>query len=420
MTLTRRLPLAAVLALTAAALIPTTSVADLFPAGNFDVMTVTADAFSFTSMPPYSQASMFVQSTTTQANPLVGPSSTTRVVQVSLFWSGTDANGNPVAGNGCSVLGTPTDFVVASGATGASLQTTFTGSEQPCDQFEQVLPAALSVSATWTSTVTRGTGRTSSQYTCGSYKTVSLGTSANFGANATFSISALGGSFSDDEASFASGDQNTHASGTPASTCLQLGGKGAGPGPQAPGRYTFNSTGIASFGESPSNNSDPRLGVFVNQFTNTSIPQGTGAPSVTRETDVTVFVQGSAGFGFGCFVLKPPATFTFSLTSAALSMTLDSANQCQPAFGDFPFLPSDLTVTWSGIGPLTTMHSDSQGSCVPDFSEQTFFDDTNNNATAAATMSFFEGITFNGDQSSLGTSDHSFQILGATRCPSAH
>lgn len=411
MILTRRLALAVSLALGGlVSLVPTTG-AELFPAGNDRVTTLTADAFSFTGYPDYTQASVFVQDTVTQANPQGGPSSLTTVVQVSLYWSG-----NGSAGNGCSVLTNPGDFT--SGATGASLQTTFTGSEQPCDQFQPVLPP-VSVSATWTSGPSAGSGRTSSRYSCGGYSSESLTTTSNLAATATFSISAIGGSFTDSEASLRSSAESAHAQGTLASTCIQPGGKGAGPGPQAPGRYTFNSM-IASFSPSQTDQTDPHVNVFVNRFTNTSNPQG-GAPSTSSETDMFINVSGSAGFGFACFVLQPPATFSFNsnLSAATLHISLDSSTPtCQPSFGSFPFLPTDVNVTWTGVGPVAASHSDSQGSCSS-FSEQTFFDDTNNNATATATLSYFAGTTFSGGQSFLGTSNHSFQIQGATRCPGA-
>jgi hypothetical protein len=405
----RRLALLASLVLGGVVSFATGATADLMPAGNYQIMTVTADAFSFNPT-PFSEASVFVQDTTTQADPLVGPSSTTTVVQLSLFW-----NTSTASGGGCSLLSNPADFKAGSGATSAMLQTTLTGNEQPCDQFQQVLPA-LGVSATWTSTNNRGSGRTSSRYACGPYSSESLGTSANLGANADFSITAAGGSFSDSEASLSSGNVRIHAQGTLPSTCPQPGTKGAGPGPQAPGRFGFKSS-LASFGPSQTDQTDPHVNVFVNRFTNTSTPQGGGAPSISTETDVELFVSGSAGFGFGCFVLQPPATFTFSLTSATLHMSIDTNTPlCPHSFGNFPFLPTDVSVTWTGSGPVATMGSDSQGSCA-NFSEETFFNDQSSNATATATLSFFQGTTFNGDASFLSTIDHSFQIQGVTRCP---
>ena len=116
-------------------------------------------------------------------------------------------------------------------------------------------------------------------------------------------------------------------------------------------------------------------------------------------------------------MLQAPANFTFSLTSATLHISLDSNTPtCQPSFGNFPFLPTDVNVTLTGIGPDAILHTDSQGACSS-FSEEIFFDDNNNNATGTATLSFFPGMTFTGSQSFLGTSNHSFQIQGASRCP---
>lgn len=416
MTLTRRLALATSCALTAVMCFPIVAPADLLPAGVYKITTTTADTFVFTSIPPYTQASVFVQDTTTQANPRVGSSTTTRAVQVSVFWSGTGSDGNPSAGSGCSLLANPADFVVASGGSQASLQTTLSGSEQPCDQFEQVLPP-LTVSASWTATSTTGTGRTSSRYSCGGYSTESLGTSSNFTANSTFSLSPLPGSFSNSEANLASSARGVQAQGTLPSTCIQPSGKGAGPGPQAPGRYTFDSK-IAGFSQTPADQTDPQVGVFVNRFTNTSTPQGAGGPTTTSETDVTIFVGGSAGFGFGCFVVQNPADFSFNsnLSTATLHTHIDTSNMCQPSFGNFPFLPMDVNVTWTGAGPVATSKSDSQGFCGS-VSVETFFNDVNNNASATATLSYFPGMTFNGSQSQIGTSSHSFQLQGATRCP---
>jgi hypothetical protein len=415
MSLTQRLSIAVCLAVGVVVCLPAVSAADLLPAGNYNITTTTADTFVFTSMPPYTQASVFVQDVTTQANPRVGASGKTRVVQVSIFWSGIGSDGNPSAGNGCSILSNASDFTVASGTSAASLQTTLSGAEQPCDQFEQVLPP-LTVSASWTATANTGSGRTSSRYSCGGYINQSLTTTSNFGADATFSLSALQGAFSNNEASLRSSAQSVQAQGTLASACIQPSGKGAGPGPQAPGRYSFDSN-IAEFSPAPGDQTDPQVTMFVNRFTNTTSPQG-GAPNTTSETDIDISVFGSAGSGFGCFVVQSPSVFTFNsnLQSATLQAHIDTNTMCQPSFGNFPFVPMDISITWKGVGPLATSRSDSQGSCGS-FSEEAFFNDVNNNATATATLSLFPGISFTGGNSFLGTSDHSFQIQGAPRCP---
>ncbi len=415
----RRLALPIVLALSGVIPLATAASADLMPAGNYRITDVFADTFVFTPGPPFTEASVFVEDKTTQSNPMVGPITTTTEVDVSVFWSGQQTDGTFTAGSGCSILPNPQGFSVGSGLTGASLHASFDGTQQPCNTFEPPIPT-VTVAATWTATGTAGSGRTNNRYVCGAYGQEALTFTANANANSNFTLSALPGSFTNAQGFLQSSDSNIHAQGSLASTCAQPGTKGAGPGPQAPGTYTTRSL-LAGFGESFSNPSSPQINIFVNRFTNISSPQG-GPPTTTSETDVNLGVFGNGIFAFGCFVLQPSDTFTFSsdLSSASLHATIDpNVNPCKPA-PPFPFpFATDVNVTWTGIGPVATSLTNSEGSCSQ-FSEELAFRDTNNNATATATLSFFPSQTFNGDESDLQTINHTFHIQGVSHCPTGH
>jgi len=396
----------------------TASSADLMPAGNYRISNVFADAFAFTPGPPFANGSVFVEDKVTQSNPLVGASGTTTEVDVSVFWSGQLSDGTFTAGNGCSILPNPAAFSVGSGLSGAALHASFDGTQQPCNTFQQPIPT-VTIDATWTANGNAGSGRTNTLYSCGGYSQESLTSTANSNASSNFTFSALGTPFTDAQGFLQSSDSNIHAQGALPSTCPQPGTKGAGPGPQAPGNYTFMSQ-LAGFGQAFDNTSDPHVNVFVNNFTNISQPLG-GPPTTTHEVDITLGVFGSVGFAFACFVLPATAVFTFdsALGSASLQAHLDSNSQsCPPGPPPtpFPFLPTDVNVRWSGIGPAATTLTNAEGQCSQ-FREELAFKDTANNANATATLSYFPGQTFNGDESSLQTINHTFHIQGVSHCP---
>ncbi len=213
MVLTRRLALSLSLVLCGMVSFAMSAAADLMPAGNYHITTVVAETHIVASVPSFTVASVFVEDTVTQADPRVGPSSITTVVDVGVSWIG-----DGTSGSGCSVLANPSDFTFGSGLSGAALHTTFTNTLQPCNSFESLVPP-VAVDATWTATGSTGSGRTNTHYDCGGYTSESLAFGSGSGANSSFSISALTGSFTDSEAGLFSSDEQLHAQGTAQSTC---------------------------------------------------------------------------------------------------------------------------------------------------------------------------------------------------------
>lgn len=402
MQLIKRLPLIVPIVLVAQIVFGVTSSAfqpgsGLLAAGNYQITTQSADYFSCCS-PAFS---VNVTDTTTVANPLVGPSTTTRETDVSIFVSG-----GTTFGGGCFIAG-PSDFVT-NGLSSAVLNTAFDPTTtQACENRPVSFPA-FTLNASWSGNGPVGTTRKVSTYSCAGYSADVQASSSNSHATAGAASSLLGGATIPAESGgLGTIDQHVSAHGVALDACSPLGlgggGKGAGPGPIGNGGFEFmNQSAGANI---------PGGFVSLFSFTNVSRPTGT-PPSTLSETDLSIV----SFFPFVrlCFVLQAPNTFAFGsgLSSASVHAVIDQSTPACPHSDNGFFSPFTVDLTWTGTGPLASIRNTSISDCGALHQEllSTF---ANNPATAAGTVSIFGG-PISSSLSSINTSDTRFQLTGVS------
>jgi hypothetical protein len=404
MTVLRRLVLAAsivlsgLLALTAggsAAGLPTAAMGPggkggggFLPAGNYHFTTLRADFNLFSSDPSQPTINLYVSRNTNVSRPEGGPPTTTVETQVFFFISSYTVNGG-----GCVLLASPSDFNIGADLKAAALKTTIDSTTPTCGPpISLQLPITLDVK--WTGVGPIATGHDNNHFVCVKYTEATETADTSNNANATASLSpALGGSFSTTQAGLGFRDQRIAAEGVADVNCGGgIGGKGAGPGALAAGKYEFTRT-EANYSLFPSDPSQPQIGITVSRNTSALNPQG-GPASSTAETDLFIFVNSGTVAGVGCFVLANPADFTISsnLSTAALHTTLSSQT---PTCNGFPStlspLPPTVDVTWTGAGPISETRDEGHSKCLDYTVQSSGLQTINNGGTATATLSGLPG-----------------------------
>src|ERR1700674_2683858 len=382
------------------------------PAGTYHNTNVFAN-YAFLSGP---QLSVNVNDTTNIADPRVGPDTSQHEVDVN--FQACDFTTPGVCGAGCFIPDGAHDWTFSANLSTATLKTTVTPTTLPCPGQPPVtgLTRPFSVNVTWTAVGQSNKSSNTGRYTCDGYKSTTLTTTnGNTAVNATGSTSLFLGTFPVTNASLNSFAQRISAQGTPLDTCNPLGGKGAGPGPLAAGKFHFvsQSANLTIIQADPTL---PPINMFVTRFTNTSNPKG--APSTTlHETDLNIFESGSFGFTGGCFVI-PASAFTFAsnLQSASVHASIDSTTPPCPQTSPPSGLPVSFTVnaTWTGTGPIASLRINSTSDCG-NFHVALSGSETTRNATASGGIS---GIAdpFTTTQASLGTGDSTFHVTGQQTC----
>jgi hypothetical protein len=382
------------------------------PAGTYHNTIVFAN-YDFCCSGP--QLSVNVTDTTNIADPRVGPATSTHEVDVN--FQACDFTTPGVCGGGCFIPDGAHDWTFSANLRTASLKTTVTPTTLPCNGSPVTgLTRPFTVNVTWTAVGQSNQGSNTGRYTCDGYKSTTLTTTnGSTATNATGSTSLFPGTFSVTNASLNLFEQRIHAQGTPLDSCTPLGGKGAGPGPLAAGKYHFvsQSANLTIIQADPTL---PPITMFVTRFTNTSNPEG--APSTTlHETDLNIFEFGPFGFVGGCFVI-PASAFTFAsnLQSASVHASIDSTTPPCPQNGPPSGLPASFTVnaTWTGTGPIASLRINSSSDCG-NFHVTLSGSETTRNATATGGIS---GIadSFSTTQASLGTGDSTFHVTGQQTC----
>ena len=390
----------------------------LLPAGTYHNTNVFAN-YAFLSGP---QLSVNVNDTTNIADPRVGPDTSQHEVDVN--FQACDFTTPGVCGAGCFIPDGAHDWTFSANLSTATLKTTVTPTTLPCPGQPPVtgLTRPFSVNVTWTAVGQSSKSSNTGRYTCDGYKSTTLTTTnGNTLTNSTGSTSLFPGTFPVSGNSFSSSaglslfEQRIQAQGTPLDACTPLGGKGAGPGPLAAGKYHFvsQSANLAIVQADPTL---PPINMFVTNFTNTSNPKG--APSTTQhETDLSIFEFSFAGTIGGCFVI-PSSAFTFAsnLQSASVHASIDSTTPPCPQSGPPSGLPASFTVnaTWTGTGPIASLRITSSSQCGS-FHVTLSGSETTRNATAAGGIS---GVAdpFTTTQASLGTGDSTFHVTGQQTC----
>jgi hypothetical protein len=414
MVLLKRLPLVIPVVLTAQLVFALTSAAfpggnGLMAAGNYHITTLAANYFFCCGDPSQPSLSVDVTDTTTVANPLVGPSTTTHETDIFVNSCG---GTNFICGGGCFIPAHASDFTFGSGLSSAVLSTAFDPTiNQPCQNFPVSLPA-FTLNVNWTGGAGPvGTTRTTSAYSCAGYRAEVQTLRSGNNATASASSTLVTGSIAAENASLGSTDQRVHAQGVAQDACSSLGlgggGKGAGgPGPQGTGGFEFASQSAGA--------NIPGGFVNLSSFTNTSRPTGT-PPSTVSETDLTVVSFGGFQFVFLCFALQPPSTFSFGsgLSSASVHASIDANTPPCAHFTNGFFAPFTVDLTWTATGPLATIKSTAISDCGAFHAEQlTTF--ATNPASASGTVSMFPDA-ISTSQASINSTDLRFQIQGAAQ-----
>jgi hypothetical protein len=369
------------------------------PAGSYHFTTIRA-SYNFFGAYPAPQININVSKSNQVSTPRVGPSTVTAETDVFVQVSSYTVNVS-----GCFMLVNSTDFSVGSSLQTASLHTAIDSSTPGCSGYFNYVPTPFTLDVIWTGIGPIATARGNTSYACATYHSESITAGSSNLANATAALAPL---FPDPftvsgQAGLNSNDQSIHAEGISPDACQPaFGGKGAGRGFQPAGSY--HSTTLQA-GSNFSDSAGDHIGIFVSSGTQTSRPVG-GASTTTPETNVIVQIFGGGTFGVACYIVAP-ADFSFSgVQAAALHTQLTTATRtCPngPAFGTVP-LPLNLDVTWTGAGPVTTVRSASQYSCMNYHTESVNSVDTNNAGTAATVTPLSTG-TLTGTFGSLVNGD---------------
>lgn len=408
MRLFKRLPFVVPMALIATLLFPASSAAQppgngLLAAGNYHITTLTAGYFACCGQDPsHPFLSVGVSDTTTVANPMVGPSTTTLETDVFIQACG---GANSICGGGCFIAGS-SDFSIT-GLSSAVLNTAFDPTtSQSCENSPVSLPA-FTLSVTWSGMSPVGTTRKTTTYSCAGYGAEVQIVDTNDNASATATLSLFDTSITAESGGLGSNDQRWETHGIAQDACSSLGigggGKGAGPGPTSNGGFEFISQSAGA--------NVPGGFVALTTFSRVSRPTGT-PPSSTGETELTVVSFGFQFF-FLCFALQPPNTFAFGsgLSSASVHAVIDANTPACTGFTNGPFDPFTVDLTWTGTGPLASIHNSAISDCGA-FHQVLLSSDSNNPATASGTVSLFPD-GFVSTQASINSSDRRFEDTGA-------
>ena len=331
-------------------------------AGNYKNSNVFANFFSCCGPDGSTQVQFSVNHNQFQSNPLVGPSTTTDEVDVQFYISDFATS---FFASGCFIPDRASDFTVNQKLTSASLNTTVQATTKTCQgqTLNGVTPPFM-LSATWAVSGPTRSSTGDGRYSCAGYTSeTQTFTGGSSSANATFSASFLtGGPIAIAGANLFSFEQLIHAQGTAPNGCLPLGGKGAGPGPQAAGDYTSSSMS-ASMSVQPDDASQQPFNIFVVSFTNTAHPVG-GPVSTQTETDLNIFQFNFFQFVQECWVI-PPGDFTMAgdLHTASLNVSIDATTQACPFANNSGPSVFTITATWTATSPVATFSTTGQGGC---------------------------------------------------------
>ena len=332
------------------------------PAGTYQSSFVDASFFACCDPDGALQIQLFVERSTTVSNPVVGPTTSTDEVDVQFYISdyltGTFADG-------CIIPDNASDFTTNSKFTSAQLNTLVQPTTRTCQgQTVNGAPPSFRLTATWTAAAAARIDTSLSRYSCGSY-TSETQTTRRGGANVTATFSAdflpvqvppIGG------ANLSGSSGSGHAQGTADPGCQELGGKGAGPGPQGPGDYTNTSISVSTFFQ-PDDTSQQSISIFATRFTNTAHPVG-GPISTLAETDLNVFQFTFPEPIRDCWIIAPSDFSVASdLHTASLNVPVDeTVGQCQFASNIGPAVQG-ISLTWNATSPMAVTKVTSQGGC---------------------------------------------------------
>jgi hypothetical protein len=304
-----------------------------------------------------------VTHTKSLANPLVG--STTSIDEIDVNFNLNDFFTGQFI-NGCIIADRSSDFTVNQLLSFAQLNTTVLATTRTCGgQLLTGVTPPFEISATWSMSGSTRQSTSLTSYACGGYSSdTQTSSSGSSNGSATFSATFLTAPMPPafGSAGIFSFNQSIHVLGVAPDGCVPLGGKGAGPGPQAPGDYS-NSSMSASMSVQPDDASQQPFSVFVTSFTNTAHPVGQPI-STQSETDLNLFQFSFFQFVQDCWVI-PPRDFTIAsdLHAASLNVSIDTTTQaCQFATNTGPSVFT-ISAEWTATSPVASLSITSQGGC---------------------------------------------------------
>lgn len=377
--------------------------AGLFPAGTYHLSFAGADLSEFTG-----NVSVFldVSAGTDVARPDGAPQSTTSQTQV--FLNVFD-NSTFTFTSACVILDHPSDFTIDNRLGSASLNTTLTPSTPSCG-FTPPLTSNIGIDATWAGAGPLATQTGTSNYACAGYRANSSGRSLTNTAiaNATITIDGAATAIPSVQTSLNSNDFQVAAQGAIDPGC---GPTGFGTGPTPSGHLHFNGLFANGFFTPPTGEFD--------QVSLSEVSQSGGPAANVSEDDLSLQFFGGAIDGFGCFAIPSSDVVSSGLTFASLQTTVTGSSPlCTNSFPGFNLnFPLTVSATWTGTGPVMTVHDQNNYQCSGyTQATSTFVEDRGADSVATVTMPDYLGnpqtVVFSGGFGSLTQVTQNVQANG--------
>ena len=352
----------------------------LFPPGTYQLIFAGADFSGFSD-----NISIFisVSAGTEAARPDGGPQTITSSTQVFLNLFDYSTGTSTFA---CLMLDHPSDFSIDKRLGSAALNTIVSPSTPTC--FGSPLTDTIGISANWTGVGPLGNSTGASNYACAGYRAESSGRvlSNTASGNLTRTIDGAATVFPSSQTGLNSDNFDIAAQGSIDPGCGPI---GFGTGPTPAGRFRFFGLFANGFFGSP-----PGPTNQVSLFENNQSSQPSGEPTTSSsEFDLNLSFFGGPFNGFGCFAIPPSDVTSNGLVSASLQTTITGTPICSnnyPGFGlNFPL---SVNATWTGTGPLMTVHEQNNYQCLGYTQSQvTFVENKGATSTAMVTMPDYFG-----------------------------
>jgi hypothetical protein len=345
----------------------------LFPPGTYRLSFAGADFSGFSNNV---QVFLSVGAGSEIARPDGAPQTTTSDAEVFLSLFDYTTGTSTFA---CLLLSNPSDFSVDNRLGSAALTTTLSPSTPTC--FGSPLADTIGIAATWTGVGPLGNSTGVSNYGCAGYRAESSGRALSNTATGTLVLTVDGAvtAFSSSQTGLNSDSFNVEAQGAVDPNCGPI-GFGAGPTPA--GRFRFFGIFANGFFGSP-----PGPTNQVSLFDNSQTSQPAGGPTTSSsEFDLEVSFFGGPFNGFGCFAVPSSDVTLNGLVSASVQTTITGTPLCANGFSGYGLnFPMTVNATWTGTGPLMTIHEQNNYQCLGYTQSQVTFVESKG-ATSSATV----------------------------------
>ena len=377
----------------------------LFPPGTYRLSFAGADFSGFSN-----NISIFlsVGAGSEVARPDGAPQTTTSDTQVFLNLFDYNTGAFTFA---CLMLDQPSDFSIDNRLGSAALNTTLNPSTPTC--FGSPLTDTIGISANWTGVGPLGNSTGASNYACAGYRAESSGRvlSNTASGNLTLTIDGAATVFPSSQTGLNSDNFDIAAQGSIDPGCGPI---GFGTGPTPAGRFRFFGLFANGFFGSP-----PGPTNQVSLFENNQSSQPSGEPTTSSsEFDLNLSFFGGPFNGFGCFAIPPSDVTSNGLVSASLQTTITGTPICSNSYPGFGLnFPLSVNATWTGTGPLMTVHEQNNYQCLGYTQSQvTFVENKGATSTATVTMPDYIGnpvtLSLTGGFGSLTHVDQRVQANG--------